>query len=154
MEGLSFETQMRIMCEFLCGYYVIESDGYITSSETDCQVFNVMEFEGNSDEIHYDDYHECYYMNDDSPMKFDSYMEDDVVCNDYFGDYYSDSGELSEKYKECDDYTVIWIHPVKSGSVTLDVNNFEICSDENSSYDTPSGYVVINHEVFPLEFRY
>ena len=152
---LDFETRMSILSEFLSGYYVVESDGYIVSSETDCVVYNVMTFDG-KDVIHWDEETEEYYTDKDVlhlPVG-DGGEEEDVVCNEWYGDYYSDCGECGESYKECEDYTIVWIHPVKSGSVTLEVDTGMIYGDENTKYDTPYCYVIINNECHTLDTRY
>ena len=114
---IDFETRMNILSEFLSGEYYIEGDGYIVSSETDCVVYNVMEMEGSEDVMDYDEEEGVYVLKDGLCISdFDCMNEEDVVCNDWYGEWYSDCGELSEEYLECDDYTIIWIHPVKSRS--------------------------------------
>ncbi len=150
---LSFDTKMNILSEFLSGYYVTEDDMYIISSETDCVVWNVMESEGNKDVMKYDEEKESYILNEGvSFYDFDVMSEDDVVCNDWYGDYYQGESEVSQLYKDCDDYTVVIIQVVRSGSVCLDTETFEITSDENTKYNSlPRGFVVINHKVYPLE---
>ncbi len=149
---IDFETRMNILSEFLSGYYHIENDGYITSSETDCCVYNVMEMEGSEDVMDYDKEEGVYKLKKPlSICDYDLIEENDVVCNDWYGEYYSDCGELSETYTECDDYTILWIHPVKSGSVTLEVDTGKIFGDENTKYDTPYSYVVVGGKVYSLE---
>ena len=151
----TFTQQMKLLSEFLCGDYYIEDEGYIESSNTDCCVYNVMTFD-TKDVIQWDKETEEYYT-EESVMKIwdnsDYIYEEDVVCGDYTENYYSDVEEVSQLYTNCDDNTVIWIHPVKSGSVVLDLTDYTISSGENTSYDTPSTFVIIGNKSYPLETR-
>ena len=151
MSKETFEKQMMILSEFLCGDYYIEDEGYIESSDTDCMVWNVMEMEG-GDNIKYDEVEEVYYIKKQVGM-LDCSQEDDIVCSEYSDVYYGDEEEVSQSYTDCDDNTVIWIHPVKSGSVVLDLEDYSISGGENSSYDTPSSFVIIGNKSYPLETR-
>lgn len=151
----TFTQQMTILSQFLCGDYYIEDEGYIESSDTDNMVWNVMEYEG-GDNIKYDEVEEVYYMGGGrlkTPCDLPLIEENDIVCGDYTENYYSDEEEVSQSYTNCDDNTVIWIHPVKSGSVVLDLEDYTISGGENSSYDTPSTFVIIDNKSYPLETR-
>lgn len=155
MSKETFTRQMTILSEFLCGDYYIEDEGYIESSDTDNMVWNVMEMEG-GDNIKYDEVDDVYYMDGGrlkSPCDLPLIEENDIVCGEYTDVYYSDEEEVSQSFTDCDDNTVIWIHPVKSGSVVLDLEDYSISGGENTSYDTPSSFVIVGNKSYPLETR-
>jgi len=155
MSKETFTRQMMILSEFLCGDYYIEDEGLIESSDTDNMVWNVMEYEG-GDTIKYDEVDDVYYMDGGrlkSPCDLPLIEENDIVCGDYTDVYYGDEEEVSQSFTDCDDNTVIWIHPVKSGSVVLDLEDYSISGGENTSYDTPSSFVIVGNKSYPLETR-
>ena len=152
--------QLDILASFLReDYYFDEKGGYVEMSirGTDYFTYNVM-----MSDILWNEKNETLIQKDDdgyfftSPrgfIEFDFDNEEDVVCGDLTEDYYATPCELAPEYKECEDYTVIWIHPVKGGTICLDLGDYTISGGENVSYDTPSAFVVVGGEVYPLEWR-
>ena len=150
------KKQLDILASFLReDYFFDEAGNYLEMSSrgTDYWVYNVMTADCETKALIQRDDDGYFFTGERGFMQFDFQHEEDIVCGDYIDDCFTDEMEIAEEYKECDDYTVIWIHPVKGGTVCLDLSSYSVSGGENSSYDTPSSFVIINGAPHPLEWR-
>ena len=79
-------------------------------------------------------------------MKVDRSWEEDFVV-------YPDESFEDKLQASVDEYTpgdILWIHPVKRGMMSCNFTYKTFQSEENSSYDTPTFYLVGEEEIIPI----